>query len=101
MRRHLSRRSIFSASERDCSDTLIECSRFSLGRSTESREGAAERARFSMRFRLIAFLPLAATAVALLLLTASSLVSAIDASLVPEPRMHAQPMRIQSFETEC
>ena len=54
-----------------------------------------------MRFRLIAFLPLAATAVALLLLTASSLVSAIDASLVPEPRMHAQPIRIQSFETEC
>ena len=53
-----------------------------------------------MRLRLIAFLPIAALITFLLLVTASSFVSALERSLMTEP---AEPLAypVKRYETEC
>jgi hypothetical protein len=51
-----------------------------------------------MRLRLLAFLPPAALITAALLVSASSFVSAIETSFVPEPIMAVE---VQRFESDC
>jgi len=54
-----------------------------------------------MRLRLIAFLPPAALVTFLLLVSASSFVSAIEKSLAAESEAVLIPIRVQSYESEC
>jgi hypothetical protein len=54
-----------------------------------------------MRLRLIAFFPPAVLIAALLLVTASSFVSAVERSLIEESNLTPAPIRVQRHETEC
>ena len=54
-----------------------------------------------MRLRLIAFLPPAALVTFLLLVSASSFVSAVEQSLIAESAAVLVPIRVQSYESEC
>jgi len=54
-----------------------------------------------MRLRLIAFLPPAALIAFLLLVSASSFVSAVEGSLIAEFEVASTPIRVQRYESEC